>query len=55
MAALAWFINSWFFMIACAIVIIVLYRREFKSSSLQAMVSARLVDNVHDEEPIKFD
>lgn len=55
MAALAWFINSWFFMIACAVVIVVLYRREFKSSSLQAMVSARLVDNVHDEDAIDFD
>ncbi|MFT7471451.1 MAG: putative membrane protein [Kiritimatiellia bacterium] len=55
MAALAWFINDWFFMAACAVVIFVLYRREFKSSSLQAMVDARQVDNVHDEDEIKFD
>ncbi|MDA0281081.1 MAG: putative membrane protein [Pseudohongiellaceae bacterium] len=55
MAALAWFINDWFFMAACAVVIFVLYRREFKSSSLQAMVDARQVGNVHDEDEIKFD
>lgn len=55
MAALAWFINDWFFMAACAVVIFVLYRREFKSSSLQAMVDARQIGNVHDEDEIKFD
>jgi uncharacterized membrane protein len=55
MAALAWFINAWFFMAACAVVIWVLYRREFRSSSLKAMVSARKVDNVHDEEKVQFD
>lgn len=55
MAALAWFINDWFFMAACAVVILVLFRREFMSSSLQAMVDARQIENVHDEEEIKFD
>lgn len=55
MAALAWFINDWFFMAACAVVIFVLYRREFRSSSLQAMVDARRSVNVHDEDEIKFD
>ena len=55
MAVLAWFINSWIFLGACAIVVWVLYRREFRSSSLKAMVSARKVKNVHDEEEIKFD
>ena len=54
MAALAWFINDWFFMAACAVVILVLYRREFKSNSLQAMVAARQVGNVHDEDDIDF-
>ncbi len=54
MAALAWFINDWIFIAACAVVVLVLYRREFKSSSLQAMVAARLVDNVHDEDEIEF-
>jgi hypothetical protein len=33
----------------------VLYRREFMSSSLQAMVDARQIGNVHDEDEIKFD
>jgi len=55
MAALPWFINDWFFMAACAVVIFVLYRREFMSSSLQAMVDARQIGNVHDEVEIKFD
>lgn len=55
MAALAWFINDWFFMAACAVVIFVLYRREFKSSTLQAMVDARQIANVHDEDEITFD
>ncbi|HAT26537.1 MAG TPA: DUF599 domain-containing protein [Gammaproteobacteria bacterium] len=54
MAALAWFINPWFFFGACVIVVWVLYRREFHSSSLKAMVSARMVQNVHDEENISF-
>tara|TARA_B110000444_G_scaffold259437_1_gene303163 strand:- start:851 stop:1636 length:786 start_codon:yes stop_codon:yes gene_type:complete len=55
MAALAWFINDWFFMAACAVVIFVLYRREFMSSSLQYMVEARKIGNIHDEDEIKFD
>lgn len=55
MAALAWFINDWFFMAACAVIIGVLYRREFKSSSLQAMVDARQIENVHEEDEILFD
>jgi uncharacterized membrane protein len=55
MAALAWFINDWFFMAACAVVIFVLYRREFMSNSLQAMVDARQIGNVHDENEIMFD
>lgn len=55
MAAMAWFINVWFFIIACAVIVFILYRREFLSSSLKAMVTARLVDNVHDEDDIKFE
>lgn len=55
MAALAWFITAYFFIFACGITVIVLYRREFKSSSLKALVSARLVTNVHDEPEIEFD
>jgi len=42
-------------MVACAVIILVLYRREFKSSSFTAMVAARLVDNVHEEDEIRFD
>ncbi len=55
MAVLAWFINAWVFIAACAVTAWVLYRREFLSSSLQALVSARLVENVHDEDEILFD
>ena len=55
MAALAWFINDWIFMAACAVVIFVLFRREFMSNSLQAMVDARQIGNVHDEDEIMFD
>ena len=55
MAALAWFINDWFFMAACAVVIFVLFRREFMSNSLQAMVDARQIGIVHDEDEIMFD
>ena len=55
MAALAWFINPYFFIVACAVTVWVLYRREFASSSLLALVSARRVTNVHEEEDINFD
>lgn len=55
MAAMAWFINAWFFMAACAVIVFILYRREFLSSSLKAMVSARMVKNVHDEDEVTFD
>jgi|TARA_B110000438_G_scaffold70817_1_gene71050 uncharacterized membrane protein len=55
LAAMAWFISNYFFIVACAITVWVLYRREFLSSSLKALVSARLVDNVHDEEKVKFE
>jgi len=54
MAVLGWFINSWFFMVACAVTVLVLYRREFKSVSLKALVNARLVNNVHDEPEITY-
>ena len=54
-AALAWFINDWMFIATCAVVVLVLYRREFKSDSLKAMVAARLVENVHDEDEVTFD
>ena len=54
MAALAWFINDWIFMIACTATVIVLYRREFLSSSLKALASTRKSSNVNDEEKLTF-
>lgn len=54
MAELAWFINDWVFMAACAVTVLVLYRREFLSSSLKALASARLSANVNDEEKMVF-
>ncbi|MEX6502697.1 DUF599 domain-containing protein [Pseudomonas zhanjiangensis] len=38
MAALAWFINPWFFMLVTTGVVLVLYRREFHSDVLEVMV-----------------
>ena len=38
LAMLAWFINSWFFMLVTAGVVLVLYRREFHSDVLKVMV-----------------
>jgi uncharacterized membrane protein len=43
LAVLGWFINPWVFMVACAITVLVLYRREFKSSTVQALILARRV------------
>lgn len=54
MAALAWFINDWAFMIACAVTLYVLYRREFLSSSLKALARARMSANVNNEEKLNF-
>jgi len=38
LATLAWFINPWFYMLATAGVVVVLYRREFHSDVLGVMV-----------------
>lgn len=54
MAALAWFINDWIFMAACGVTMVVLYRREFLSSSLKALASARMSENVNNEEKVNF-
>lgn len=48
MAVLAWFIGAPFFMFACAATVFVLYRREFKSSTLSALVSSRRIDTDED-------
>lgn len=37
MSILAWFINPWLFMFCSAAVVLVLYRREFKSSTLRIL------------------
>jgi uncharacterized membrane protein len=37
LAALAWFINAWLFMAASAWVVLVLWRREFRSNTLAAL------------------
>ncbi len=41
MATIAWFINSWIFMLACTFVVMILYRREFKSRTLYALAKSR--------------
>lgn len=40
-AVLAWFINAWFFMILSAGVMLILYRREFKSRTLGELMVSR--------------
>ncbi|MFM1895493.1 MAG: hypothetical protein RLZZ385_567 [Pseudomonadota bacterium] len=42
LAALGWFINAWVFISACAVILFVLYRREFESSTLKALVTSRM-------------
>jgi len=42
LAALTWFINGYSFAFACAMTLFVLYRREFKSSTLLALVDSRI-------------
>jgi len=39
MAALAWFVNAWLFIIISLLVVFVLYRREFKSDTLAIMMA----------------
>ncbi len=41
MAVLGWFINSWLFMALTAGVVLVLYRREFKSATLRQLVISK--------------
>lgn len=43
LAVLGWFINPWVFMTACAATVLVLYRREFKSTTVQALVTSRTI------------
>ncbi|MFC6672325.1 DUF599 domain-containing protein [Marinobacterium aestuariivivens] len=44
LAVLGWFINPWLFMLASAVVVYVLYRREFSSSTLKSLMLSTEVD-----------
>ncbi len=50
LAALCWFINPWIFMACSAFVVLVLYRREFKSNTLAALYNA---SHHNSEKPIE--
>jgi uncharacterized membrane protein len=41
-AILTWFINPWFFMVSTAGIVLILYRREFKSSTLKILMMDEL-------------
>lgn len=41
LAVLAWFVSPWLFVAATALVVYVLYRREFRSSALATLMSSR--------------
>lgn len=49
LAVLGWFINPWVFMAGCTLTVFVLYRREFKSSTVKALVLSR---SVPDQDPL---
>ncbi len=49
LAVLGWFINPWIFMATCSLTVFVLYRREFKSSTIQALVLSRSVPDPDSE------
>jgi uncharacterized membrane protein len=40
LASLGWFVNPWLFIIGCTGVVYLLYRREFKSKALRALINA---------------
>ncbi|WP_428034418.1 DUF599 domain-containing protein [Amphritea sp.] len=42
LSVLAWFINPWLFMLMASGVVIILYRREFNSSTLRQLVISRM-------------
>jgi uncharacterized membrane protein len=37
-AVLGWMVNTWLFMFLCAVVVWILYRREFSSSTLKTLM-----------------
>lgn len=47
LAALAWFLHPWLMMIATAWVVYVLYRREFRSKTLRALIEEDTSSSVH--------
>jgi len=49
LAVLGWFINPWVFMASCSLTVFVLYRREFKSSTVRALVLSR---SIPDQDPV---
>jgi len=50
LAVLGWFISPWVFIAACSATVLVLYRREFRSSTVQALVLSRTLDTGANEE-----
>jgi len=42
MAVMSWFVSPWLFIVAVAFVVAVLYRREFHSKPLLAMISIKV-------------
>ncbi len=47
-ATLSWFINPYLFMLLTAVVVLVLYRREFHSDALRAMLDVRRADSSYE-------
>ncbi len=43
LAVLGWFINPWVFIVSCTLTVLVLYRREFKSTTVKALIMSRVI------------
>ncbi len=48
LSILAWFINVWLFMLLAALVVVVLYRREFHSKALQVLKGISFINSITD-------
>ncbi|KAA0875167.1 DUF599 domain-containing protein [Nitrincola tapanii] len=46
-AVLGWLVNPWLFMILSAVVVLVLYRREFSSSTLKTLMMSSELNNIN--------
>lgn len=55
MSVLAWFISPWLFMAACGLIVVVLYRREFKSHTLKILMKDLANDQLAVDNTHKFD